>query len=732
MTASTKTSAESGLKPGWVLLVVSAAVFLVSLDLFIVNIAFPDIQLSFPGSNLATMSWILNGYTVVFAALLAPAGRLADRYGRRLVFLVGVAVFTVGSAACALATSIPLLVAFRAIQAVGAALVMPASLALLLVAFPPAKRAVAVSAWAAVGGVAGALGPPVGGLLVQASWRWVFLVNLPVGVLALIFGPRVLRESKESGSGVPDLLGAVGLVVGVGALAWALVEGPDRGWTSRMVLIAFGLAIVAAVWVVRRSARHPVPVLDLPALRVPTLWLACVAMLVFTAGFGAMLFGNVLFLTGVWHNSLIDAGLSLIPGPLMVVAVSFTIGGRLVQRFGPGLVAAAGGVFFAIGAGIWVWRIGPVTHFATALLPGQLFTGLGVGLVMPSLSGVVGTVLPPDRWGAGGSMINTSRQIGAVLGTAILVVIYGATPTLTDFRHGWIFLAATALTTTLAGCAIAARKNSTDAHTAALASADEGPSPAREGADVWLAGRIRQGDGAALPGAMVTLINPQGRQVDASVSNENGEFSIAARLQGTTLLLASREGYHPEVIEVREHEGAQLCLTLNVAQGGVSGTVLSSAGTPVPAALAVLTDPHGSVVASQHTTRDGRYRFERLSPGSLTLTVTASPGLLSVQRVAVAAGKHTHHDVALPAPGRLSGMVSNGKGPVAHARVTLLDAHGNIVGSHETTDSGHYEFPDLAHGEYRVVAAGYPPTASIVHINSRTGNSIPHNIELSH
>lgn len=449
-------------RPGVVLLVVSAAAFLATLDMFIVNIAFPAIRHTFPRGDLATMSWILNGYTVVFAALLAPAGRLADRYGRKIVFLAGVAVFTLGSAACALAPSVGMLVAFRVVQAAGAALVMPTSLALLLSAFPPARRAVAVSAWASVGGVAGALGPPLGGLLVDLSWRWVFLVNLPIGVLALVFGPTVLREHKESGSGVPDMFGAVGLVVGVGALAWALVEAPGHGWSSTDVLVAFALAVAGIASVVFRSVRHPVPLLDLRALRVPTLWLTCLAMLLFNAAFGSMLFANVLFLTGLWHDSVIVAGLSLSPGPAMVVLVSLTIGGRLVGRFGPGAVAAIGGLSFAVGAAIWVLRIGPTPDYVGALLPGQLCTGLGVGLMMPSLSGVVGLVLPPDKWGAGSSMINTSRQIGTVLGTAILVVILGATPGLRQFDEGWLFLTAGALAASGTAVAIAFRRRSDD------------------------------------------------------------------------------------------------------------------------------------------------------------------------------------------------------------------------------------------------------------------------------
>ena len=456
-----------------VLLVVSAAAFLVSLDMFIVNIAFPDLRVSFPSSDLPTMSWVLNGYTVAFAALLAPAGSLADRYGRRLVFLIGVAVFTVGSVACALAPSVWSLVAFRVVQAVGGALVMPTSLALLLAAFPPAKRAMAVSTWASVGGAAAALGPPLGGLLVQASWRWVFLVNVPVGLLALAFGRRVLRESRDSGSGMPDLLGAVGLAGGVGALAWALVSAPDHGWGSQHVLIGFGVAVLGLLWVVLRSKRHSVPLLDLPSLRVPTLSLSYLAMLLYSTAFGALVLGNVLFLTEVWRFSAMLAGLAMTPGPLMVVLVTLTVGGRLVGRLGPGAVVAIGSVLFAIGVTILWWRLGPTPDYVGAFLPGQLFTGAGVGLVLPSLSGVVGLVLPPDKWGAGSSMINTARQIGTVLGIAVLVAILGATPGLDAFQRGWLVTVALALTSALVGCAIAARRNSADAYRPPAAEANE-------------------------------------------------------------------------------------------------------------------------------------------------------------------------------------------------------------------------------------------------------------------
>jgi EmrB/QacA subfamily drug resistance transporter len=454
-------------RPGLVLLLVSAASFLASLDLFIVNIAFPEIRLAFPGGDLGSLSWILNGYTVMFAAFLAPAGRLADRYGRRRLFLVGVAIFTAASAACAFAGSIPMLVAFRVVQAVGAGLIMPTSLALLLTAFPAAKRAAAVGTWSSIGAMAAALGPPVGGLLVEASWRWVFLVNLPIGVAALVFGPLVLRESRDTSTGVPDLLGAAGLLVGVGALTFALVEAPDAGWASAEVLAGLVVGAAGIAWTVFRAKRHPVPVLDLASLKVPTLWLACLAMLLFAAGFAAMLFGSVLFLTGIWHDSTLVAGLSQSAGPLTVVGVSL-LGGRLAHRFGPGTIAALGGLSFGLGAVFWLVRMTSSPDYFADMLPGQLLTGLGVGLLMPSLSSVVGTVLPPERWGAGSSMINTSRQVGTVLGTAVLVVIYGGTQDLAAFRHGWMFIVATSAAAALAGCFIAARRGTVDHHKPAV------------------------------------------------------------------------------------------------------------------------------------------------------------------------------------------------------------------------------------------------------------------------
>ena len=432
-------TAQRSETPVLVVLVVSVAAFLASLDLFIVNIAFPEISTAFGNADLGAMSWILNGYTIVFAAFLNPAGRLGDRYGHRRIFFWGLVVFTVASAACGLSGSFVMLVGSRVVQAIGAAMLMPSSLALLMAAVPAARRAAAVSKWSAMSGMAAALGPPVGGMLVELSWRWIFFVNIPLVLLALAACPWVLPETTASGTEIPDLFGAVSVVLGIGSLVWALIELPVGG---RAGVVAAAVAAVGAmslaVW---RSIRHPSPAIDLAAVRVVPMWASCLAMLLFAAAFGAMLLGSVMFLTTVWREPPAVAGLCLSPGPAVVVLVSLTITARLIGRIGVGAVAATGAAVYLIGIVIWLCRVGPEPHYLADFLPGQILTGAGVGLVMPSLSAVAGLALPSHRWGAGSALTNTARQLGTVLGTAVLTMIYRPGIDLTTIRHGWGFIA---------------------------------------------------------------------------------------------------------------------------------------------------------------------------------------------------------------------------------------------------------------------------------------------------
>ena len=451
MNASDKSYARRGA----VLSITSAAAFLATLDLFIVNIAFPSISAAFPRTDFSQMSWILNGYTVVFAAVLTLSGRLADRYGHRRMFLVGLAIFTLASAACALAPSIWALVAARVVQGIGAAFVTPTSLSLLLAAWPAERRASAVGTWASVGAVAAALGPPLGGLLVAAAWQWVFLVNLPIGIVTFLAAARYLREPDVERIGRPDLLGAVFLVLGVGALAYALVEVAEHGWGTTEVIAGLVVAGLGLVAVVVRSRRHPVPALDLAVLRVPRFALATAMLLTFSCGFAGMLLINVIYLTSTRGWSAQGAGIALAVGPLVVVIVARLVG-SIAARFGVGPVATVGAAFFAGGSAWWLWRLGPTEHYVVGLLPGQLLTGLGIGLILPVLSSVIGSALPASQWGSGASLLNTARQVGSVLGIALVVTVIGAdildsAAKLDSIRAGWALLAAAGVGTALIG-----------------------------------------------------------------------------------------------------------------------------------------------------------------------------------------------------------------------------------------------------------------------------------------
>jgi EmrB/QacA subfamily drug resistance transporter len=404
--------------------IVSVGVFVASLDLFIVNIAFPDIERDFHGTSLASLSWILNAYAIVFAALLVPAGRWADRAGRKRAFLAGMGLFTLSSAACAAAPSVGVLIAARVAQATGAALLMPTSLGLLLPEFPPERRQVAVGIWSAVGGAAAAAGPLVGGLLVQASWRWVFLVNVPIGIAAIAAGVGTLREIREPHTARGDIVGAGLLTAAVASLTLAIVKGTDWGWGGGRVVGLFAAAVVLSILVGRRSLVHPAPVIELAVVRVRAFSVSAAAMLLFNVAFAAMLLSSVLLLTQGWHEPVLTAGLQLAPGP-GAAALSAVPAAILAQRIGPRWTGFAGTLLFAGGVGLVALSAGESPHYASDFLPGFTIGGIGVGFVLPSVQGAAMATLPPTLFSTGTAKIAMARQIGAALGIAILVAVIG-------------------------------------------------------------------------------------------------------------------------------------------------------------------------------------------------------------------------------------------------------------------------------------------------------------------
>jgi EmrB/QacA subfamily drug resistance transporter len=404
--------------------VACAGAFLAFLDTTIVNIAFPDISASFSGSGRDALSWVLDGYFVVIAALLVPAGGLADRFGHRRVFLLGLGGFTAASLLCAIAPSLPLLIAARILQGIGAALIAPASLAIVLDSFPLERRAAGVGLWGAAAAAAAAVGPTLGGALVEvADWRLVFLVNLPLGLGILAAGRRFLPRASATDGRLPDLPGALMLAVGLAAITLAIVEGNDWGWVAVSTLACFAAGAALLAGVVLRSTRHPRPIVEPELFAHRSFAIGNLGTLLFAAAFFSLILGNVLFLTTVWGYTVLHAGLATLPGPTASTIFAGPAG-RLADRFGHRAVIVPGAVVFA--AGVLVLRsAGAEPDWVGIWLPGSLLTGIGIGLAFPTLGSAAVRDVPDDRFATASAVNAAFRQVGAVLGTAILVAIVG-------------------------------------------------------------------------------------------------------------------------------------------------------------------------------------------------------------------------------------------------------------------------------------------------------------------
>jgi len=444
--------------PTLVLIIVCAGVVLASLDLFIVNVALPSLARDLHERNLSSLSWVLDAYAIVYAALLVLLGRLSESRRREHGFLLGAAVFTAASAACGAATSLSMLVAFRIVQAAGAALLTPASLSLVLATAPAEKRHSAVRAWTAVGGLAAALGPVVGGILVAASWRWAFLVNVPIGAAAIAIGWRRLPAVPGHPAPRPDALSAGLITAGVAMLTLGLVEGNDWGWGSARVVGALAGSAVLIGAFIAHTARHHNPLVKPALFKVRSFTGSSTVAFLFSMAFGAMLLSIVLWMQSVWGWSALHTGLAFAPGPLMVPVFSFLIAGRMLSRFGPGRVVGAGATIYAAGIAWWALRAGIHPDYAGQVLPGTLMTGAGVGLTLPTFMATGAASLPPQSFATGSAVVNMLRQIGLAVGVAVLVAIIGVPRTpahaLSAFQAGWLAIASVSLGAAAAGAVL--------------------------------------------------------------------------------------------------------------------------------------------------------------------------------------------------------------------------------------------------------------------------------------
>lgn len=450
------------LRPWLIFHIASLATFLVSIDTTVLYVAFHSISKSFPDASATSISWVMNAYTLVYATCLIPAGGLADRYGRKRIFMYGIAAFIFASVLCGLSPNVHILILARMLQAIGASLLGPAALSLILEAFSKEKRAIVVGAWGATGALAAALGPAVGSWIVDSlGWEWAFYINVPIGLYCLIRGRRHLIESSNPVTRVRfDLVGMILIIGAIALIVSSLIEYKqylDQLMIPAVLLVAGLILLLLFVYWCKQA---PNPLVDLSLFQSKTYQAVNMAAFFFSIAFATMFFSFFFLMTKIWGYSLPRAGLAMTAGPATVIPTAL-LGGRFASRYGHKMVLISGCLIFSMNAIWYLYAITASPDYLWACLPGQILSGIGVGLVMPSLSGAAVHNLPQKDYAIGSAVNQAVRQVGTVFGVAITVAILVKTTVgLNDFHH----LYAIQFLLVLASAALVTRVNTKPSH----------------------------------------------------------------------------------------------------------------------------------------------------------------------------------------------------------------------------------------------------------------------------
>lgn len=404
-----------------VLLICSSSLFIIGVDVTAVNVALPSLARDL-GAVVPDLQWTVDAYTVVMASLLMLAGSIADRFGRRRVFVTGVSVFTLASLLCSLAPSVDALVVFRVLQAIGASMMNPVAMSIITNTFTePRERAQAVGVWGAVFGVSMALGPIIGGaLLAVADWRAIFLINLPLGAAAILLTLRFVPSSRAPKPRRLDPVAQGAVIVLLTGLTYGIIEGPQLGWSSAPIITALASAAVALMTLVLYERRRREPLIDPRFFRsIPFASATMISVAAFAA-FGGFLFLNTLYLQGERGFSALEAGLATTPMAVMMM-IAAPISGRIVGRRGPRIPLVLAGAFLAIGSGMLI-AIGDVPPLPLLLTAYAVF-GTGFGLVNTPITHAAVSGMPRAQAGVASAIATTSRQVGQTLGVAIVGAI---------------------------------------------------------------------------------------------------------------------------------------------------------------------------------------------------------------------------------------------------------------------------------------------------------------------
>jgi EmrB/QacA subfamily drug resistance transporter len=408
-------------KKWWTLMAVAFGLFMIMLDNTVVNVALPSIGRDLHIS-LSELEWIVTAYALVFAALLITGGKLADMFGRRRIFVIGLVIFSASSLACGLAPNAGFLIGARAVQGIGAALMNPATLSIITATFPPKQRGQAIGIWAGVSALALAIGPLVGGLIVDnIGWNWIFFVNVPIGILGIVVSQLVIKESRDTSHEQSiDLPGLLTSGLALFSLSYALIEGNQKGWASAEILGLFAAAAVLLVAFILLESRQRLPMLDLSLFKIPSFVGANLVALLVSLGMFGVFFFISLYVQNILGYSPTKAGAVFLPMTILIILIA-PISGKLSDRIGGRWLMGGGMTLLGISL-LFYQRTGVNTDFWT-LLPSMIIGGVGMAMTMSPMTSVAMASVPVDKAGVGSGVLNSFRQIGGALGIAILGAI---------------------------------------------------------------------------------------------------------------------------------------------------------------------------------------------------------------------------------------------------------------------------------------------------------------------
>ncbi|MFD8709573.1 MFS transporter [Streptomyces anulatus] len=751
---------------------------LAALDQMIVATALPKIVGELHG--LEKMSWAVTAYLLASTIVLPLYGKLGDLFGRKGVFQFAIVVFIIGSALAGWSRTMDELIAFRAVQGIGGGGLMIGVQAIIADIVPARERGRYMGLIGAVFGLASVAGPLLGGFFTDhASWRWCFYINVPFGLVTLAVIAVVLKLPRPAVRPRLDVLGAVLLAVASTCLvlvtSWG---GTEYAWGSTTILGLAAGAVVTTVLFVAAEHRAAEPIIPLRLFRDSVFNVTgLVGAVVGIALFGAASYLPT-YLQMVDGASATESGLLMLPMMMGIVGGSI-VSGQLITRTGRYRIYPILGSAVSV-VGMWLLSLLEADTSPLAYSFYQAVLGIGIGLVMSVLVLAVQNSVRPSDLGTATSANNYFRQIGGSVGAAIFgtlfagrlsdalgvrlpagaelpdpesitpQIVHAMEPALRDaYIQAYvdamprIFLYLVPVLVLGLILAFFLKEKPLVSHHSPEAAAETTPSriPAARAdsgrpafgylSGVPVHGSVQHPDGTSVPRAALTLIDVQGQQIGRGASGEDGRYALSVPGAGSYVLIAAAGGHQPQAVSVTVGERP---VELDVVLGGagrLAGSVLTPDGAPVGDAAVTLTDVRGEVVASTRTGREGGYVIGELVAGEYTLAASAPAYRPAALPVSVQAARETRQDIELAGGAVLRGVVrATGGRPVEDARVTLLDAAGNVVDTLTTGPDGSFRFVDLSSGEYTVIAAGYPPVATVLQVAG--GGRTERDLQLGH